>query len=153
MALETPNRMHATFTAFYAVPDAIPPGLDNEAIFVLTAATGVQSIAFPPSPDFPGDFTGGLMVVLQEPVNSGEGINYVSGWEGAPEGGLEQLTPWPLNPETGNAVVDDFANTNGNYLFLFPDYNEAIGFMSVSFFELPQVDDAGLPAFPLTLAT
>ena len=152
MALETPNRQHLTLTAFYAFEGALPPDNDNPATFILTAAEGIKSLAFPPQPDFVGSWEDGLMIELLEPVNSSESISYLSGWANNTDGqDLQGCTPWVGAPETGNDVVDDFAASNGNFMILFPEvFNQfGFGFMGLQITELAQVDDAEIPSLPI----
>jgi hypothetical protein len=143
MALETPNALHAGIVAFYALPGTLPAPNDG-AVFVLTAAEGIADLSFPPSPPFSGDFTDGLLLELQEPVNPAEGIYFCNQLQVS--AGVDfGLTPLLLAPGTGNAEVDDFAASNGNWMALAPTFSNPAGFLSVSIFELPQVDDAELP--------
>lgn len=149
MALETPNALHAGIVAFFITPGALPPPNDT-ADFVLTAAEGIKDLSFPPSPDFSGDFTDGLLLELLEPVNPAEGIFFCNQLQ-VVEGTDFGLTPLLLAPNTGNAEVDDFAAGNGNWMALAPTFNNTVGFLSVSIFELPQVDGAELPVnLPIT---
>lgn len=142
MALETPNSLHAALVAFYITPGALPAPNDG-ASFTVTASQGLLDIGFPPEPTFSGDFTDGLLLTLQEPVNSAEGIYFTNGIGEVT--GLQGVTPLLLEPGTGDAVVDAFAASNGNWMVLAPTFAALYGFLAVSVFELPQVDDAELP--------
>lgn len=149
MALETPNALHASLTAFYALEDSVTPDLDNDPTFVVTAATGIAGIAFPPLPMFSGTFVDGLMISLQEPVAPAEGIWFLNGWITEEE--IVGLTPTLDEFVSGDATVDDFALSVGNFFVWQPNVpiDWPFGFMSVAVFELPQVDSAEVPELPI----
>lgn len=151
MTLETPNQLHAGLVAFYAEPASLPGGA-NPAEFTVTASQGIQSVAFPPAPTFSGTFTDGLMVRLQEPVHVAEGVWFMNGWqveETIDEEIYVGLTPSTVQLNTGEPSVDLFGSEIGNWLNLDADPFNPFGFFTLSIFELPQIDTAELPAFPL----
>ena len=146
MALETPNRMAASILFFYAETDAIEPG--SEDVQTITAIDGITALEFPPESiggEPPG---GGFYLVLQEPVSSDEGIWFGQGFN--IDSPTQSLTPFAVDPDTGEDWYDDRAATNGNWLAVSPFEQDAtIGFIGIGIFKLPRTDEA-IPTLPIT---
>jgi hypothetical protein len=148
MALETPNRMAASINFFFADANQIPPDLNNDTEFVITALEGVEEV-FLVDDDDPSE---GFFLQLQNPVNVAQASWFVSG----PPGGAATdgsplvigATPLSVDPGAGDPV-DEWAASNGNFLALSPVLDQTWGWFGVAIFEIPRVDDAELPALPL----
>lgn len=145
MALETPNRMAASILFFYAESDAIAPG--SEDVQTITALDGITALEFPPESIAGEPPGGGFYLVLKEPVSSDEGIWFTQGIN--PDFASQSLTPFAVDPDTGEDWFDDRAATNGNWLAIAPvEVDISIGFIGVGIFKLPRTD-AAIPTLPI----